>query len=149
MAVHAPIGEGHVHAEARADLDQQRHEQRQARLHRLDLHARHLGEHARLRIGFGHHGAAGGFGKLGADVGDARLELLRLAPDASSAVSLWNCWQYSRADLPVTSVHSLGHEPVALRLEHVEFGRTVSGGRCAGIHASWSCARLVSARMSL
>ena len=50
-------------------------------------------------------------------------------PEASSAESLWNCWQYSRADLPFTSVHSLGHEPEPLRLVHVEFG-------CDGLRAA-------------
>ena len=79
-AVHAPVGEGHVHAEARSDLDQQRHEQRQRRLHLLHLDAGHLRKHGGLRIGFGHHGAAGSLRELAADVGDARLELLRFAP---------------------------------------------------------------------
>ena len=42
--------------------------------------------------------------------------------DASSALSLWNCWQNSRALLPATSVHSLRHDPGALCLDHVELG---------------------------
>ena len=36
------------------------------------------------------------------------LSFLDCCAEASSALSLWNCWQNSRAFLPVTSVHSFG-----------------------------------------
>ena len=78
LVTQAPVGEGNVHAECRADLDQQRHEDRERGLHRGDVEPGQLGEYARLRISFRHHRAARGAGKLAIQFGNAGFELLGL-----------------------------------------------------------------------
>ncbi len=77
--VGAPVAEGHVHAEAGADLDQQGDEQHQARLHRLKLQPCQTGDDVGLRIGHPEHRGAGGLGGLDTKLSDLLLQLLRLA----------------------------------------------------------------------
>ena len=67
---------GDIHAKAGADFNQQRHEQREPRLHHFDIEARQLGEHARLWIGFCQRRPARRLGQPPADLGDAGLKLL-------------------------------------------------------------------------
>src|SRR5262249_25881859 len=62
VLVRTPVGEGHVHAEAGADLDQERDEQHEAGLHRADIDSNQAGDHARLRVGLAHDGGAGYLG---------------------------------------------------------------------------------------
>ena len=121
--VQAPVGEGHVHAEAGADLDQQRHEDGQRRLHRLDFEAGDLRQHARLRIGLGHRPCRPPSWRAWSRSRHMRdSSFSDCCAEASSALSLWNCWQKSRAALARDHGAFLGHDPVALGLEHVDLG---------------------------
>ena len=120
--VQAPVGEGHIHAEAGADLDQQRHEDGERRLHRRDVEAGNLGQNARLRIGLGHRRAAGRLGELAADAGDARFELLGLVRGGQLGVELVELLAEVARALAGDQGAFLGHDPVALGLEHVDLG---------------------------
>ena len=70
-------------------------------------------------------------------------------PEAYSAASLKYCWQNSRLAFMVASVHSLVVIQARCALSTLSSASTVLGGRCGGIHFSWSSARFRSARRSL